>query len=61
MGDMLFEQFLKELIDNDIQELNAILTYRGVSGILREFESWLAFNDWLRDVDERERIKEHLE
>lgn len=61
MGDMLFEQFLKDLVDNDIQELTHIVNYRGIAGLLHEFESWLAFNDWLRDVGERGRIKEHLE
>ena len=51
MGDMLFEKFLDEMGINNA-DLFFFIAYHGIGKLLAEFETWLAYNGWLRDEDE---------
>ncbi len=52
MGDQLFEKFLEDAGLSNIGDVVLFVNYYGIARLLAEFETWLAYNGWLRDEDE---------
>jgi len=46
MGELLYKEFLNCLEENG--NLNELLMYRGVEGLLSEFEEWLDDNGYVK-------------
>jgi len=46
MGELLYKKFLKELEEKG--DLKILLMYRGVEGLLFEFEEWLQDNGYVK-------------
>lgn len=44
MGELLFKRFLEEAIT----DLQTMILYHGVEGLLDEFETWLVMNGYLK-------------
>ena len=46
MGELLYKKFLEELEEKG--DLKILLMYRGVEGLLSEFEEWLDDNGYVK-------------
>lgn len=44
MGSLLFKKFLEEAVT----DLQAMILYHGIEGVMDEFETWMIMNGYLK-------------